>query len=188
MLDRIYRIILVVAAAAIFGLLLYWLAPDVTPYVGENGAALWSWFLIVASGFVAHRLLPDTDLSAVSHVLLALLVSAIVAMIVAWAFVLVVDLGVDEGAVPQVLIAGLATLAFAGTVYVPIYVMRGRLGRSVPFIYLLAGALLPASCVLVWRPLGQEDTVANLLAAALLGCLGVSSAIGFAVAAARSRD
>ncbi|MGI9204242.1 MAG: hypothetical protein ACR2Q3_09540 [Woeseiaceae bacterium] len=186
--NRIYRIVLIVAAAVIFGLLLYWIAPDVTPYAGENGAALWSWFLIVASGIAAHWLLPKTNLSPVSHVLFALLAGAVVVMVIAWVFVLVVDFPVDQYGLPQVLIVGLSSLVFASIVFVPIHLIRRKLGRAVPFIYFLTGVLIPASYVMIWRPLGQEDFSANLLSAVLLSILGACSAAVFAIATTRLRN
>ena len=188
LLDRLYRVVLIVAAAVIFGLLLYWIAPDVTPYIGENGAALWSWALIVLSGIAAHRLLPKTAMSSVSQLLFALLVSATMAMVVAWVFILVVDLPVDQGGLPQVLVVGFSALGFAGVLFVPIHLIRKTLGRAVPFIYFLTGALIPASYVMIWRPLGEEDFSANLLAAVLLGILGTCSAVGFAIATAPLRN
>ncbi len=187
--NRLYRIVLIVAAAVIFGLLFYWIFPDVTPYVGENGAALWSWALIFLSGIAAHWLLPRTDLGPVSRVLLALLTSAVVAMFCAWIFMLVVDFPVDQGEIPQVLVlVGLLTLAFASIVFVPFHLLRKKLGRAVAFIYLLTGTVIPAGYVMVWRPLGHHDSVANLLFAVLLGLIGGCSAISFAIATARFRN
>ncbi len=188
LLDRLYRVVLIVAAAVIFGLLLYWISPDVAPYIGENGAALWSWFLIVVSGVVAHRLLPKTAMASVSQLLFALLASAAAAMVVAWVLILVVDLPVDQGGLPQVLLVGFSALVFAGILFVPIHLVRKTLGRAVPFIYFLTGALIPASYVMIWRPLGEEDFAANLLSAVLIGFLGTCSAVGFAIATAPLRN
>ncbi len=109
-------------------------------------------------------------------------------MTVAWVFVLVIDLPVDQGGLPQVLIVGLFTLFFASAVFVPIHLIRRRLGRSVPFVYFLAGALIPASCVFIWRPFGQDDFAANLLSAILLGILGACSGVGFAIVTTRLRN
>ena len=187
LLDRLYRVVLIVAAAVIFGLLLYWIAPDVTPYIGENGAALWSWFLIVVSGVAAHRLLPKTVMSSVSQLLFALLASAAVTMVAAWVFILVVDLPVDQGGLPQVLLVGFSASVLAAIVFVPIHLIRKTLGRAVPFIYFFTGALIPAVYVMIWRPLG-EDFSANLLSAVLIGFLGTCSAVGFAVATAPLRN
>ncbi|MDJ0793082.1 MAG: hypothetical protein QNI98_02475 [Woeseiaceae bacterium] len=187
--DRLYRIVLIVAAAVIFGLLFYWISPDLTPYVGENGAALWSWALIVFSGIAAHWLLPRKNLAPVSRVLFALLTSAVVAMLGAWILMLVVDLPVDQGEIPQVLVTvGLLALAFASIVFVPFHLLRKKLGRSVAFIYLLTGTFIPAGCVMFWRPAGQHDLVANSLLAVFLGLIGGCCAIGFAIAAARFRS
>ena len=187
LLDRLYRVVLIVAAAVILGLLLYWIAPDVTPYIGENGAALWSWFLIVVSGVAAHRLLPKTVMSSVSQLLFALLASAAVTMVAAWVFILVVDLPVDQGGLPQVLLVGFSASVLAAIVFVPIHLIRKTLGRAVPFIYFLTGALIPAVYVMIWRPLG-EDFSANLLSAVLIGFFGTCSAVGFAVATAPLRN
>ena len=187
MLNRFYRITLVVAAAAIGGLSLYWIVPDLTPYVGENGAALWSWFLIIASGVGAHRLLPRANLSHVSHVLSAILVSACVAMVIAWILMLVVDFPVDQGRIPQLLLVGFSALVLAGIVFFPIYLIQRKLDRSIAFFYFLAGILIPASCVLIYAPFGNDDIQANVLAAIVLGFLGACSAVGFAAVAGRSR-
>lgn len=187
--DRLYRIVLVVAAAVIFGLLFYWIAPDVTPYVGENGAALWSWVLIVLSGIAAHWLLPRTKMAPVSRVLFALFTSAVVAMLSAWISMLVVDLPVDEGELPQVLVVvGLLALVFASIVFVPFYLLRNKLGRAVGFMYLLAGTVIPATYVMVWRPVDQNDLIANAILAVFLGVIGGCSAISFAIATARFRS
>ncbi len=186
--DRLYRIVLVVAAAVIFGLLFYWIAPDVTPYVGENGAALWSWALIALSGIAAHWLLPRTNMAPVSRVLFALLTSAVVAMLSAWICMLVVDLPVDQGERAQMLaVVGLLALVFASIVFVPFYLLRKKLGRAVAFIYLLAGTIIPAGYVMVWRPVDQDDLVANVILAVFLGLIGGSSAISFAITTARFR-
>ncbi len=186
--NRLYRIALIVAAAVIFGLLFYWFFPDVTPYVGDTGAALWSWALIVLSGIAAHWLLPRTNLLPVSRVLFALLISAVVAMFSAWVSMLVVDAPLAQGELPQVLVAvGLSALAFASVVFVPFHLLRKRLGRAVAFIYLLAGTTIPAGYVMVWRPLGQHDLAANVILAVFLGLIGGCSAISFAIATLRFR-
>jgi len=187
MLDRFYRITLVAAAAAIGGLSLYWIAPDLTTYIGQNGAALWSWFLIIASGVAAHWLLPKTNLSHVSHVLSAILVSVCVAMVVAWILMIVVDFPVDQGVLPQLLLVGFSALALAGLVFFPIYLIQRRLDRSITFLYFLAGTLIPASCTLIYLPFGKEDFQANILSAIVIGLLGACSAVGFAAVVGRSR-
>ena len=187
--DRLYRIVLIVAAAVIFGLLFYWIAPDLKPYVGESGAAMWSWALIVLSGIAAHWLLPRTNLAPVSRVLFAVLISTAVAMLSAWILMLVVDLPVDQGELPQVLfLVGFLALVFASIVFVPFHLLRRKLGRSVAFVYLLTGTVIPAGIVMVWRPAGQHDLLANALLAVFLGVIGGCSAIGFAIAAARFRN
>ncbi len=58
-MDRLYRIILILTAAVIGGLILYGITPSLAPHFGDNVAALWSWFFIFVSGFAAHRLLPN---------------------------------------------------------------------------------------------------------------------------------
>ena len=186
LLDRLYRLVLIFAAAVIFGLLFYWIAPDVTPYVGENGAALWSWALIVLSGIAAHWLLPRTDMAPVSRVLFALLTSSVVAMLSAWICMLVVDAPFDQGELPQVLIVvGLLALVFASIVFVPLYLLRKKLGRAVGVTYLLAGVIIPASYVMVWRPADPHDLVANVILAVFLALIGGCSAVNFAFATAR---
>lgn len=186
--DRLYRITLIVAAAVLFGLLFYWIVPDVTPYVGENGAALWSWALIVLSGIAAHRLIPRTNLSPVSRVLFALLISAAIAMLTALICMLLVGAPLAQGEVQQVLVAvGVSTLAFASVVFVPLHLLRKRLGRAVTFIYVLAGTVIPSGYVMVWHPLGQQDLTANAILAVFLGLIGACSAISFAVATGQFR-
>ena len=187
-LDKFFRVVLVVAAAVTFGLLLYWIAPDVTPYVGETGAALWSWCLIIASGAFAHRLLPAMNLAPVSRVLFAVLASAAVAMLVATILALFV-LPVDQDEVPQVLLfVEFSALALASIAFVPLYLIRRKLGRAVRIAYLLTGLIMPSGYVMLWRPLGQHDFVLNVIFAGFLGLIGVFSAIGFAMAIAWSRS
>ena len=181
--DRLYRSLLIVAAALMFGLLFYWIVPDVTPIVGETGAALWSWLLIIVSGIAAHRWLPKTNMTPVSRVLFAVLMSTLAAMLTALVFALVVELSVDQGELPQVFTAvGFSAFVFASIVFIPIYLTRKKLGRTVAFIYLLAGTMIPAGCVMVWQPLGKQDLVGNLMFAAIVGLVGGCSAIGFAIA------
>ena len=185
--DKLYRSVLIFAAAVVFGILLYWILPDVTPYVGETAAALWSWSLIVASGVAAHWLLPRSDLAPVSRVLFAVLVSAIVAMFAALVLALVV-LPIDRDEIPQLLIAvGLTALAFSSIVFVPLHLVGSRSGRSVVFYSLLAGSVLPAGLVMVVRPVDPNDYLGDLLLAAFVGCIGGCSALGFAIGSAWHR-
>lgn len=181
MFDRLYRFILIATAAVIGGLSLYWMAPDLTPHIGENGAALWSWFLIIGCGVVAHWLLPKTSLAKVSRMLAAILVSAFAAMLAASLLNMALDFSLDEAAIPQVLLIGFAALVFAIVVYLPIYLVQRKLVRSVVHTYIVAGALIPAACSLFFRPFGRADFEANVLAAMLLGLIGACSAIAFAV-------
>ena len=187
MLNTLYRTAVLLVIAVVLGLFLYWIAPDVTPYVGENGAALWSWFLIIASGIAAHFLLPRRDMSPVSDVLVALLTGSVVATIVAWVSALAVDLPLEQGPLSQLLLVGFSALGFGCLVFVPIHLIQRRLGRSTVLIYPVAGALLPAGLALVWQPLGTGFSE-HLISAVVLGSLGASSAVGFAILTARLRS
>lgn len=185
MFDLLYRFVLIVAAAVIGGLLLYWMVPDLTPHIGENGAALWSWTLIIACGVVAYWLLPKTNLAHVSRVLSAILASAAAAMVAAAIINFVFDFPLDEEAVPQVVLIGFCALAFASTVYFPIYVIQRRLARAAILTYIVAGMLIPAACIFFYRPFGDADVEGNILSGVILGLIGVCSAIAFVVVAHR---
>ncbi len=185
--DRLYRIVLILAASIFFGVLVYWITPDLSPYIGENGAALWSWGLLVICGVAAHWLLPKSDLSPVSGVLFAVLSSAVAAMLAALVLIIVV-LPVDIGQAPQMLFAlCLVVLPFAGVVFVPLHLARRHLGRSVVFLYFLAGTGIPAAFVMILRPVDPRDYVGDLMLAVALGLVGACAAIGFAIATASSR-
>jgi len=185
-LDRIYRIILIVAAAVIGGLVLYALVPDVTPYVGTNGAALLSWFLIFASGVAAHFLLPKRDLSQVTAVLLALLASTIAAVVTAWLLMVLVDFPVDDGGAGQLLLVGAVAFVFASLVFVPTYVFCRKIGGSPMTICLLSGVLLPAACIFILRPFGDEQSIWLVFEAAAFSLIGASASLAFVTIATRT--
>ncbi|MEM1175737.1 MAG: hypothetical protein AAGA33_07515 [Pseudomonadota bacterium] len=184
--DRIYRAILVVAAAVVFGVLVYGLLPDVKPYVGETGAAIWSWALIIGGGITAHRFLPRADLSPVSRVLFSVLSSALVAVFAGLILVLTV-LPIELGEIPAVLLSfGLSAIAFAGVVFVPLHRVGERLGGRSGLLCLLAGAVIPAITIMVIRPVDPRDFVGDLAFAVFVAVIGACSAIGFSIASAWS--
>ncbi len=187
LLNRLYRTVIVLAIALVLGLFLYWLAPDLTPYVGENGAALWSWFLIIASGIAAHFLLPKEDMSLVTDVLSALLVGAVAVMAVAWVSAIAVDLPLEEASLAQLLVVGLAAIAYGCLLFIPIHLIQRRLGRTSALVYPFMGALIAAGLSLIWRPLGS-DSVAQTVVLVMLGILGACSAVGFSLVTLRSRN
>ena len=188
LMDRLYRGVLVFAAAFVFGLLLYWLIPDVTPYIGQTGAALWSWLLIIASGMAAHRMLPRIDLSPVSGVLFGLFTGAAVAMFFAFVFAQMLNVPFDDGELPQALLfVGFSALVLASILFIPIHLAREKLGGKVVVLCLLSGVVFPAGCILLWRPLGSEEFLGNALFAGLASLVGGGSAIGFSIATSRFR-
>ena len=184
-LDRLYRLVLVAAGAIVGGLLLYWLIPDLAPHIGENGAALFSWFLIIVCGVSTHWLLRRTSLARVSRVLAAVLASGFGAASAAAILIIVLDFPVDQQGIPQVLLIGFSALGFAFAVYLPIYLIQRKLARSMISIYVLTGTIIPAAGISVYQPLGQADFEANLLSAVLLGLIGACSAVAFGIVAHR---
>ena len=184
-MDRVYRTILVLAAAVIGGLALYVLTPDMAPYVGEDGAAPWSWFLLFASGIAAHLFLPKSDLSRVSLVLVAVLASALAAVLTTWLLLVLIDFPIDGGYLGQLVLIGAVALVFAGFVFVPIYLFYENVGRSPKTICLLSGALLPAAWVFAMRPFGDEAMKWIALEAAAFSIIGASAAVAFTIVASR---
>jgi hypothetical protein len=187
LLDRLYRILLILAAALIGGLLLYAVTPNLTPRFGEDVAALWSWFLIFLTGFAAQRLLPKDDLSRVSHILLAILASSLAAMLSTWAFIVLLDAPFDEGGVPQLLMVGAAALAFATIVFCPIYWLRRKTGRYQAGAYVLSGVLMPAAWIFIARPFGNDGFKWIAYEAAVFAAIGASAALAFMMVAGRAK-
>lgn len=186
-MRRLFRLILVVAVALAGGLLLYAITPDLRPRFGEDAAALWSWFLIFAAGYVAHRLLPRDDLSHVSRILLAIIASAAAAMVCTWLLILLVDFPVDDGGVGQVLLVGSAAIAFATIVLCPIYFLRNKIGKYLIAAYLTSGVLIPATWVYLSRPFGDYEFLWLSLQAMVLAVIGASASVVFMLVVGRVR-
>ena len=185
--DRLYRILLILAAALIGGLLLYAVTPNLAPRFGEDVAALWSWFLIFLSGFAAHRLLPKDDLSSVSRILLAILASSIAAMFSAWVVIAVLDVPFEQGVIPELLLVGAAALAFATIVLCPIYWLQRKTGRYQAGMYVISGALIPAAWIFIVQPFGTDGLKWIAYEAAVFAAIGTSAAIAFVVVVGRAK-
>ena len=126
-LNRLYRTLLILAAALVGGLVIYWLTRTQVEQFGETAAALWSWFLILICGFVTHRLLPKDDLSRISWILLAIFASVVASMFSAWVLIILIDEPIDDGISGQLFVAGSVALVLATVVFCPIYLMRKKL-------------------------------------------------------------
>lgn len=187
LVDRLYRMFLILAAAFVGGLLLYRLTPNLTPRFGEDVAALWSWFLIFASGYVAHRLLPKDDLSHVSRILLAILASSVAAIFSTWIFLVFLGAPFDDGGVGQLLLVGSAALAFATIVFCPIYLLRRKIGRYQAVVYVMSGVLIPGAWIYILRPFGDDEFKWISYQAAVLAAIGVPAAVAFMLVAGRAR-
>ena len=187
MLDRLYRALLVLFAAIAGGLVLYWASPDVKPYIGENGAAAWSWFLIVASGVAAHIALPRSDLTVVSNILFAVVVSAATAVFCTAVAAFLLDFPGDDGVLWLYALAGAAAIVMAALVYIPVYLLSRKFRRPLYAVYVALGASVPALWVFVFRPFGDDRIELITIEALILGAIGASSAIAFSLVAGRSR-
>lgn len=177
--DRLYRAFLVVSSAAIGGLAVYWVTrPFVLPH-GASIAALWYWGLTVIIGYASHRLLPENDLSAVTTVLLACLMSA--GSVIAGVVALVFALGGPPlpGLPALLLVSGVLTIAFASAVLWPVYVWTTRIGRYGTLAILVAGALVPGMLVFSLAPFGSEPPGWRLLQSAIVAALGALAALTF---------
>ena len=153
--------------------------------LGQDGAALWSWFLLFASGIVAHLVLPKRDLSTVSLVLSAVLASTLAAILTTWLILILIDFPIDGGYFGQLMLTGAMALVFAGLVFVPIYLFCKHAGRSPKASCLLSGALLPAIWIFAMRPFGDEALPWLALEAAAFSIVGVAAAVTFVFVANR---
>ncbi len=184
-MDRLYRTFLILAAAVIGGLLLYAVTPNLALRFGDDAAAIWSWFLILASGYIAHRLLPKNDLSHVSRILAAVFASSIAAMLSGWIFIVFFDTPFDYGGIWQLLLVGSTALVFATFVFCPIYWLRRKIGKYQAVIYVSSGGLIPAAWIYVVQPFGTAGFEWLTYEAAVYATIGVSAAVVFMLVAGR---
>ncbi len=188
MLKWAWHFLLVLIAAIVGGLALYALFPDITPYVGETGAAIWSWFAILASGIAAHIALRRSDLHRVSMVLAAILASASSVAVLAYPVMVLVDFPFRDEWFDVLMVLAFVALSIACLVFFPVYLFSRKLRRPLTRVYLALGALIPIGWVVTARPFGDHELVWDMLIAVPLALFGTAGGWTFSLIVRRTLD
>ena len=127
-------------------------------------------------------------LSRVMYLVGAVLASAIAVIAVSAVLAFVLDLSIEFGLVTALLSLGALEMIFATIVFVPVHLIRKRLGGKERFAHIVAGTLIPAMAALFISLAGGVDTswVAKSLAIAAIAATGAAGAFAFAFVVARA--
>lgn len=122
------------------------------------------------------------------YLVAAVLASAIAVIAVSAVLAFLLDLSIEYGLVTALLLLGAAEMVFAIVIFVPVNLMRKRLGRMERVAYIATGALIPAIAALSIAPTGVDaiSWAAKLVSTAAIAATGAAGAFAFALVAAQA--
>ena len=118
----------------------------------------------------------------------AVLASAIAVIAVSAALAFLLELSIEYGLVTALLLLGAAELIFAVVIFIPINLIRERLGGMERVAYIAVGALIPAIAAFSIVPTSADAVswIAKLVTTLAIAATGAAGGFAFALVVARA--